>query len=191
MAVEALALKDIGKEVTKPDILKNVEVDKSVDIDKPLVSQRDKLTPMTDEYKEQLKAETGWSDEIIDAIGSQEEAEIYKKAGLVEAEINGKKCLIDKNIDMELKDKDGLTNKERIQNGNVPIYIDKNGEEKPMELHHIGQKSDAPLAELKWEVHRGKGNDAILHDKNKESEIDRKEFTKERIAHWQDRVDNV
>ena len=49
MAVEALALKDIGKEVTKPDILKNVEVDKSVDIDKPLVSQRDKLTPMTDE----------------------------------------------------------------------------------------------------------------------------------------------
>ena len=80
MAVEALASKDVGKEVTKPDILKNVEVDKSVDIDKPLVSQRDKLTPMTDEYKEQLKAETGWSDEIIDAIGSQEEAEIYKKA---------------------------------------------------------------------------------------------------------------
>ena len=36
MAVETLALKDIGKEVTKPDILKNVEVDKSVDIAKEI-----------------------------------------------------------------------------------------------------------------------------------------------------------
>ena len=187
MAVETLALKDIGKEVTKPDILKNVEVDKSVDIDKPLVSQRDKLTPITDEYKEQLKAETGWSDEIIDAIGSPEEAEIYKKAKLVEAEVNGQKCLIKNDIDMDQKDEFGRTNKERMEEGKAPL--DKDG--KPIELHHIGQKSDAPLAELKWEEHRGKGNDAILHDKSKDSEIDREVFATQRAEHWKSRSDNA
>ena len=187
MAVEALASKDVGKEVTKPDILKNVEVDKGVDIDKPLVGQRDKLIPMTDEYKEQLKAETGWSDEIVDAIGSQEEAEIYKKAKLVEAEVNGQKCLIKNDIDMDQKDEFGRTNKERMEEGKAPL--DKDG--KPIELHHIGQKSDAPLAELKWEEHRGKGNDAILHDKSKDSEIDREAFATQRAEHWKSRSDNA
>lgn len=37
---------------------------------------------LTDEQKQRIKEETGWSDEIIDAIGSWQEYEIYKKAGL-------------------------------------------------------------------------------------------------------------
>ena len=36
--------------------------------------------------------------------------------------------------------------------------------------------------------HRGKGNDGILHDKRRESEIDRNEFNKERKEHWKDRA---
>ena len=137
--------------------------------------------------KEKLKAETGWSDEIIDAIGSQEEAEIYKNSGLIEAEVNGQKCLIRTDIDMDQKDEFGRTNKERMQEGKAPL--DKDG--KPIELHHIGQKSDAPLAELKREEHRGKGNDAILHDKNKNSEIDREVFATQRTEHWKSRSDNA
>lgn len=52
----------------------------------------------------------------------------------------------------------------------------------------IGQKPDSPLAELTMEEHRGAGNDTILHDKTKETEIDRNEFGKERREHWKDRV---
>ncbi|WP_253689874.1 HNH/ENDO VII family nuclease [Treponema denticola] len=140
---------------------------------------------LTEDEKRELKEETGWSDEIIDSIGSKEEAEIYKKAGLKEAEINGKKCLIREDIDMNQKDELGRTNKERMENGQPPIT--KNGE--TVELHHIGQKADSPLAELTTQEHRGKGNDTILHDKQKESEIDRIAFSKERENHWEARAE--
>ena len=139
---------------------------------------------LTDAEKAKIKEETGWSDEIIDAIGSMEEYQIYKDAGLEEAEINGKKCLIRNDIDWEQKDQMGRTNKERIEQGHPPINKDGN----VIELHHIGQHNDSPLAELTVNEHRGKGNDTILHDKSKTSEIDRQAFTKERCDHWEDRV---
>lgn len=139
---------------------------------------------LTDEQKEKLRELTGWSDEILDAIGSWEEAEIYMKAGLKEVEINGKKCLIRDDIDLDQEDEDGITNRERMERGRPPIT--KDGEE--VELHHIGQKQNSPLAELTMEQHRGVGNDTILHDKTKETEIDRNEFGKERCEHWKDRV---
>ena len=122
---------------------------------------------LTDEEKTKIKEETGWSDEIVDAIGSWKEYEIYKNANLVEAEIDGKKCLIRNDIDWNQKDEMGRTNKERAEQGLSPI----NKDEKVIELHHIGQHSNSPLAELTQEEHRGKGNDGILHDKTKESEI--------------------
>lgn len=139
---------------------------------------------LTDEEKAKIKEETGWSDEIIDAIGSMEEYEIYKKAELVEAEINGKKCLIHTDIDWDQKDAMGRTNRERAEQGLSPI----NKDGKVIELHHIGQHSDSPLAELTTEEHRGKGNDTILHNKTKESEIDRQVFAKERNDHWEARA---
>lgn len=142
---------------------------------------------MTDEEKEKLRELTGWSDEILDAIDSWEEAEIYMNAGLKEVEINGKKCLIRDDIDLDQEDEDGITNRERMERGRPPIT--KNGEE--VELHHIGQKPNSPLAELTMEQHRGVGNDTILHDKIKETEIDRNEFGKERRNHWKNRVESM
>lgn len=142
---------------------------------------------MTDEEKEELRELTGWSDEILDSIESRAEAEIYMKAGLKEAEINGKKCLIRDDIDLEQGDEDGITNRERMERGRPPIT--KDGEE--VELHHIGQKQNSPLAELTIEQHRGVGNDTILHNKTKETEIDRNEFGKERRDHWKGRVKSM
>lgn len=139
---------------------------------------------LSQEEKDKIKAETDWSDEIVNAISSMEEYEIYKNAGLIEAEINGKKCLIKADLDMNQVDDAGRTNKERMEMGLAPI--DKSGE--TIELHHIGQKSDGPLAELTTSEHRSKGNDTVLHDKSKESEIDRVAFTKERNAHWEERA---
>lgn len=139
---------------------------------------------LTDEEKAKIKEETGWSDEIIDAIGSWKEYEIYKDAGLVEAEIGGKKCLIRTDIDWEQKDAMGRTNRERAEQGLSPI----NKDGKVIELHHIGQHPDSPLAELTQEEHRGKGNDTVLHDKTKVSEIDRQVFAEERGSHWAERA---
>ncbi len=139
---------------------------------------------LTDEEKTKIKEETGWSDEIVDAIGSWKEYEIYKNANLVEAEIDGKKCLIRNDIDWNQKDEMGRTNKERAEQGLSPI----NKDEKVIELHHIGQHSNSPLAELTQEEHRGKGNDGILHDKTKESEINRQAFAEERSNHWSARA---
>lgn len=142
---------------------------------------------LTDEEKEKLRELTGWSDEILDAIDSWEEAEIYMKAGLKEVEINGKKCLIRDDVDLDQEDEDSITNRERMERGRPPITND--GEE--IELHHIGQKQNSPLAELTMEQHRGVGNDTILHDKIKETEIDRNEFGKERRDHWKNRVESM
>ena len=139
---------------------------------------------LTDEEKTKIKEETGWSDEIVDAIGSWKEYEIYKNANLVEAEIDGKKCLIRNDINWNQKDEMGRTNKERAEQGLSPI----NKDGKVIELHHIGQHSNSPLAELTQEEHRGKGNDGILHDKTKESEINRQAFAEERSNHWSARA---
>ncbi|MCB1614716.1 MAG: HNH/ENDO VII family nuclease [Pseudomonadales bacterium] len=139
---------------------------------------------LSEEEKQQIKNETGWSDEIIDAIGSMEEYRIYRDAGLQEVEINGRKCLVRSDIDWDQKDSMGRTNKERAEAGLSPI----NKEGDTIELHHIGQKSDGPLAELTPDEHRGKENYSVLHDTQKESEIDRVAFNGERSNHWKERA---
>lgn len=138
---------------------------------------------ITNEQKSMIKKETNWSDKIVNNLNSIEEFKVYKKAGLNEAEIDGKECLIRSDINWEQKDVMGRTNIERSEQGLSPI----NKDGKVIELHHIGQHSDSPLAELTPEEHRGKGNDTILHNKTKESEIDRQAFAIERNAHWQAR----
>ena len=142
---------------------------------------------LSEKEREKIYELTEWSDDILDSIGSVEEAEIYIDAGLEETEINGKSCLIFEDIDPDQEDEDGITNRERMERGSPPL--NKNGEE--IELHHIGQKQSSPLAELTMEQHRGTGNDTILHDKTKETEIDRNEFGKERRDHWKNRIEEM
>ena len=178
---------DPDKKLEKSNV--NCEKPKeNYDPDKKVEKQADdnnEQKGLTQEQKDKIKEETGWSDEIIDAIGSMEEYQIYKDAGLIEAEIDGRKCLINPNIDMDQKDAFGRTNKERMEQGLAPL--DKNGN--PIELHHIGQKNDSPLAELTQEQHRRKENYSILHDTKKDSEIDRKAFDNERENHWKARAE--
>ena len=139
---------------------------------------------LTEDEKIKLKEETGWVDEIIDSIDSIKEADVYKKADLQETTVGEKKCLVRTDIDINQADEFGRSNKERMENGQPPLT--KQGD--TVELHHIGQKQDSPLAELTTKEHRGKGNYAILHDTQKESEIDRTEFGKERETHWENRA---
>ena len=147
---------------------------------------------LTDEEKAKIKEETGWSDEIIDNIQNMKQYEILKNAGLKEVEINGRKCLIKENIDLDYTDADGITNRERIARGLAPLDS-KTG--KPIELHHLGQKKDSPLVELTEEEHRtddfedGKKNQSLWHDNSVETEVhgEGNTWKDEREAHWKAR----
>jgi len=154
---------------------------------------------LTDEEKVIVRKETGWSDEVLDNIGPMAEYEIYKKAGLIEVEIGGKKCLIRLDIDWDKKwetgkyDENGKpiyeTNRERIAKGKAPL--DANGN--PIQLHHIGQHADSPLAELTFEEHRCGGNDKILHDKPGATEThgEGNTWDQERQDYWKNRSKNI
>lgn len=142
---------------------------------------------LTDEEKHIIKEKIGWSDDIIEFISSMEETKIYLDARLQEAEVDGKRCLIRDDVDMKQKDERGVSNTERMERGCPPFANDGQG----IELHHIGQKIDSPLAELTTQEHRCIGHDTILHDKTKESEIDRAKFAYERKRHWKARAEKI
>lgn len=138
---------------------------------------------LTKEEQEVVKKETGWSSTVIESIGSMEEYEIYKNANVEEVEINGKTVLTRTDIDLDKTDEDGISNRQRMERGLAPLASDG----RSIELHHIGQKADSPLIELTPQEHMENGNNKILHDTRKESEIDRREFDKIRIQHWKNR----
>lgn len=158
------------------------ELDRPVDLDRPC----HQLTPLSEETKEVL-GEEGYSDDVVDNIATEEEATIYQDAKLECQTVNGKDALINTEIDLQQTDALGDTNLERMEKGKAPL--DANG--KPIELHHVGQKADSPLAELTHAQHMEGGNNTILHDTSKESEIDRGAFAKEREAHWKARADEI
>lgn len=182
LAAESLGeLLESVKEMRIEDI--NVEeLDRPVDLERP----RNELTPLSEETKDVL-SEEGYSDEVIDSIASEEEAAIYQDAGLECQSVNGNDALINTEIDLDQTDALGDTNLERMEKGKPPL--DANG--KPIELHHVGQKADSPLAELTHTQHMEGGNNTILHDTTKESEIDRSAFAKEREAHWKARAEEI
>lgn len=167
------------------------------DADKSSTSETSetKSEGLTEEEKAKIKEETGWSDEIIDNIRNMKQYEILKNAGLIEVEINGRKCLIKENIDLDYTDEDGVSNRDRIARGLAPLDS-KTG--KPIELHHLGQKADSPLVELTEEEHRtgeyedGKKNQSLWHDNTKETEVhgEGNSWDQERKAHWKARAKN-
>lgn len=151
---------------------------------------------LTPEEKEKIKEETGWSDEIIDNIKNMDQYEKLKAADLVETEINGRKCLVKRNIDLDYKDEDGLTNRQRMERGLAPIDSETG---KPLELHHLGQKADSPLVELTEEEHRtgdykdGKKNQSLWHDNSKETEVhgEGSNWDSERKEYWKARANDL
>lgn len=148
-------------------------------------TQETKTEGLTDQEKQEIKEKTGWSDKIVDAIRTKEEAQIYIDAGLVEVQVNGKPALLQPKIDGKACNEPkwpDWNNKDLAEEGYPPR--DKNG--RPYELHHIGQNPDSPLAELTYEQHHSDGNFKILHTFD-ESSIDRVQFNKERKEYWSER----
>ena len=141
--------------------------------------------------KTRIREETGWSKEIIDCIKNMEQYEIYKDAGLEEKEINGRKCVVKKDLDLDyIDEKTGLSNKERMERGMAPID-EKTGEK--IELHHMDQKFDSPFVELTENSEHGGKNHKILHDNNIESwrrdpELKKQYNNIQRPEHWRSRL---
>lgn len=135
-----------------------------------------------------IEEKSPYSKEINENITTEEELNVYLEAELEENTVNDKPALTRGDIDCEQVDENtGETNLERMEKGKPPL--DKDGN--PVELHHIGQESDSPLAELSRNEHRGKGNDSILHEKTQDTLIDRKAFEKEKTAHWKARAEEM
>ena len=163
--------------------------DNAENLDPQTDSDAEEQLGLTDEEKARIKEETGWSDAIIDHIDSIDQYEIYKNADLAEREINGRPCLC-KKIDMDYVDpKTGMTNRERISRGLVPIDA-KTGER--IELHHMGQDPDGPFAELCENSEHGDGNHKTLHPKSEGSWRDDNEkvkaFEQQKHKHWAERA---
>ena len=110
------------------------------------------------------------------------EVQIYRAAKLEKAVINGKKCRIRSDIDLNFKDATGLTNLERMERGLAPIEKETG---LPYELHHILQNPNSGLAQLTRAEHRLGENNKILHKIRENSPISHgREWDIERSMHW-------
>ena len=157
-------------------------------------SQEDSDAAEDDADLEAIRAEinekSNYSDEVNEKISSVEELEVYQKANLKEEKIDGRTCLVRDDIDMDYVDpKTGKTNQELMKMGRAP-YDAKTGEK--IELHHIGQDYDSPLAELTEDSEHGDYYCA-LHTKEGESwRNDSKKSNHynnvDRPNHWKSRV---
>uniref|UniRef100_UPI0025FA5E63 HNH/ENDO VII family nuclease n=1 Tax=Butyrivibrio sp. TaxID=28121 RepID=UPI0025FA5E63 len=180
---------------SKSDLFENNDVEQKesdgVDNEKKIYSE---LTP---EEREQIKKETGCSDEIIDYIKNMDQYEIYKNANLEEREIDGRKCLVKKDLDLDYVSEktiddnhpNGISNRELMKLGRSP-YDAKTGER--IELHHMGQDYDSPFAELCEDSEHGDGNYSDLHANDTESwrrdkDLKNQYNNQDRPNHWKER----
>lgn len=191
MSIEKMSLSDLKETVPKKDVSSSsfnpkqrLEVSNEASAKLNDIAHHEK-TPLEQSDKQELRSETGWSKNIVDNMRWKEEATVYKDSNLVEKDVNGRPCFQRTDIDYNAKDEFGKTNKERMLNGKAPL-----ADGKPVELHHIGQKQDSPLAELTFNEH--KSNFSNLHEvPPQSSQIDRGEFRKEKAEYWRMRGEEL
>ena len=137
-----------------------------------------------------IKEISPYKDKVNEFIRNPDEViKVYKPEHLQESIENGRIILKDNSIKPNLKDAMGRTNLQRMEKGLAPID-DSGG---PYNLHHIGQKMNSPLAELRDSIH--KEYDKVLHDKNMDTEIHNGEngkiWDKQRAEHWEIRAKEI
>jgi len=142
---------------------------------------------LTNSQKEKVLESSSYSEFITESITSTDELNIYQDANLNEIEVDGNKSLCRNDIDKKKCDDFGVSNLDRMEHGKPPLDISG----RPIELHHIGQNKDSPLAELTVSEHRSKDNNSVLHDTSQESSIDRTAFNKQKSDHWKVRAEQL
>jgi RHS repeat-associated protein len=66
----------------------------------------------------------------------------------------------------------------------------RDGDGRPINLHHVGQKNDGEVDELPWGAHMGNGNNQLNHTPGQQSEIDRGKFNNWRKKYWKKEADS-
>jgi A nuclease of the HNH/ENDO VII superfamily with conserved LHH len=129
-----------------------------------------------------IKEFSPYSEQLNPHFRTTQEVSVYTRTGLQEVKIRDYSCLQLK-IDPNRCDAMGRSNMERTAAGRAAI--DENGD--PVNLHHIGQKENSPLAELPDRVH--KEFDSVLHDKSISTEVhgDGSNWNVERAQYWKER----
>ena len=191
VSIDKMSLSNLKETVPKKDVSSSsfnpkqrLEVNNEASAKLNDISHYEK-TPLRRSDKQELISETGWSKNIVDNMRWKEEASVYKDSNLVEKDVNGRPCFQRTDIDYNAKDDFGKTNKERMLDGKAPL-----ADGKPVELHHIGQRQDSPLAELTFNEH--KSNFSSLHEVPPQlSQIDRGEFRKEKAEYWRMRGEEL
>lgn len=141
----------------------NEEQSTQEDEDSEAKGDTDEVDP---EVRAEIEEKSEYSSDVNDHISSVDELEVYQKAGLKEETVDGRTCLVWEDLDYDYVDpKSGLTNKQLMEKGRAP-YDSKTGER--IELHHIGQEPDAPLAELTEDSEHGEYT-SVLHKSDEES----------------------
>ncbi|MCM1364404.1 MAG: HNH/ENDO VII family nuclease [Faecalibacterium sp.] len=167
----------------------------NAETNKEIIDNNDKVSADSVETSQKIRDEINekseYSSEVNDYIKSVEELEIYQRTGLKEEIIDGRICLVRNHIDLDYIDENTqYTNRRLMEMGRSP-YDSKTGEK--IELHHIGQDYNSPLAELTSYSEHGDGNHSILH--TSESESWRKDAKMnhhyndvQRPNHWKSRI---
>ncbi len=122
-----------------------------------------------------------YSPELLAFIRTEEEAMYYYTLGLREyrlEQFHGLIRPIDWNRNQEY-------NRQRVLTGHAPIEF-TTGE--IIELHHIGQKRNSPLAELTGSEHRSRYGNNLLHTAPDRETIHRNQFQTVRRAYWMMRM---
>lgn len=177
-------INEVNKKISPNELLSKSEVNGISGI----ASEKESIIKEVNN-KSEINEKSDYSKEINNRIRTPEELEVYQNENLKEGKVNDRIVLKDDSINPDLTDGKGRTNIERMEKGRAPI--DENGDS--YNLHHIGQNSDSPLAELKDRTH--KSNDSILHDKSKPTEVHNEnsevDWTKERSEHWKARAEEI
>lgn len=115
-----------------------------------------------------IQQESHYSLDMVKNFHSMEEYQVYFNQAKLQQVRLGDQVVLGRMIDLDYIDDAGHTNAERIINNLSPL--DPDG--MPYELHHIGQKNDAPLAILTRGEHRQGDNNSIIHFIRQESEVE-------------------
>lgn len=139
------------------------------------------------QQREEIRKASPYSADITSHIRIYNELRLYCSLELQESYIT-RPCLV-KNIDFDLWiSAENCTNLELMQKGKAPYAFDAS--DGRIDIHHIGQKYDAPFAELTIEEHND--NSQLLHSSHKDSWRSEKSlstaFEQERISYWKRRA---
>ena len=139
----------------------------------------------------QIMKETGWPRQIVNHIDSfRQYTEVYKPAGLHFGVVDGRPCLLKNHINLDyVNPKTGETNREIMAKGKAP-FDEKTGQK--IQLHHMGQRFDSPLAELTPEEHCD-GHSELMHPNKSPSwrndpTMNRIYGDVQRPNHWRERA---